>query len=389
MRQESKLWLGPWADTPQEACVVVKRSYAIERGKCELSTPAPLHRLDGGPDSPFPMHKRLTDVIVRGSAASLDERPVMRMTVAVEVGRARKAIVVTGDRAISWDGSHAPIISPPRPFVSMPLRWENAYGGVDARVRPTRDVTLDQFLTGAMCADGPGYYPRNPIGKGYLVRNEPLDGAEMPNLEDPEDLLTAERLVAGDPAKWYTMPLPWCFERVPLAWFPRARFLGPEADPWFPPPYNERLAEIRRGFLKWPIDSSNLAALLSQEASHGLSIASLSEAHRVVIEGMTADERRLSFALPPELPPAVFTVERRSTPVPLRALHVIIEPNKRSVSITWSASIDLERVFIPGVHKHVPVSVAIDGDRPIAYEPPPTFHDQLVAAGLRPSGAPS
>src|ERR1035437_3273348 len=105
--------------------------------------------------------------------------------------------------------------------------------------------------------DHPGLYPRNPVGKGYLVLPDPIEGVELPNLEDPADLLTPERLVTRQPELWFRQPLPWCFEWTVGLTFPRCLYLG--LDAWFPAPDGAPLGEVQRGYIP-----PNLRRLLPQ-----------------------------------------------------------------------------------------------------------------------------
>jgi hypothetical protein len=70
----------------------------------------------------------------------------------------------------------------------MEIRYDRAYGGVDEVSDPSI----------------PFHYPRNDRGRGVALRNvrERIEGLALPNLEDPEDRITPERLVIGDPDRW-------------------------------------------------------------------------------------------------------------------------------------------------------------------------------------------
>ena len=59
-------------------------------------------------------------------------------------------------------------------------------------------------------AASPFRYPRNPAGRGYLVELDPAASDEflLPQLEDPSDLVTPERLLCDWIESWHRMPLP-------------------------------------------------------------------------------------------------------------------------------------------------------------------------------------
>ena len=70
--------------------------------------------------------------------------------------------------------------------------------------------------------------PRNPLGRGFAVarRADVLDGLELPNIEDPADLLTPERLCAGEYANWPNQPKPAGLGWAPKTSLPRAALAG-------------------------------------------------------------------------------------------------------------------------------------------------------------------
>jgi len=50
------------------------------------------------------------------------------------------------------------------------------------------------------------------------------------------------------------------------------------------------------------------------------------------------------------------------------------------VCMTYTVSMTSPRPFIPGIHKHIPLAVSVNGDRAVKYRPPDTVNDRLVAA---------
>ena len=79
-------------------------------------------------------------------------------------------IAVFGDR--DWiDQDSQLVATDPQPFTSMPLTYENAYGG---------KVKLEEG--DLPCAP-------NPMGKGYYLTAEQAHGQPLPNLEDPDHLI--------------------------------------------------------------------------------------------------------------------------------------------------------------------------------------------------------
>jgi hypothetical protein len=116
-----------------------------------------------------------------------------------------------------------------------------------------------------------------------------------------------------------------------------------------------------------------------------MSFAPLAAGTPIEVRGMHPEGRVVKFAVPP--PPRVeIEIEHRREEVQPRITNLVIKPADMKVSITYLAETrDLPRVFIPGIHRHIPLAAYINGGKAIRYETPPTVHDQLVAAGLVPS----
>jgi len=145
--------------------------------------------------------KTSTDIIVLGNAYAPNNQAVGQLDVRVTVGELTNALRVYGDR--HWRNGR---ISRPAPFVSMPLRYENAYGGV-----------CPASQQGA--ADS-----RNPVGKGYMSGRsiEAMDGNLLPNIEDPHNLIV-------DPAD---SPGPAGFGPIAPFWAPRLGYAGTYDQQW-------------------------------------------------------------------------------------------------------------------------------------------------------------
>ena len=152
-------------------------------------------------DADLILTKTTTDVVVIGHAYAPDGRPDVQMDAGFRVGPVQKIVRVTGDRMWGPEG-----VSAPRPFAKMPLVYERAFGGVDARSdRPDRDWDW-----------------RNPVGTGFAVSSSHLSGVRLPNVEYPNDVVTA----------WNDRPLPAGFGPIGSHWQPRAGLAGTYDDNW-------------------------------------------------------------------------------------------------------------------------------------------------------------
>jgi hypothetical protein len=375
----------------RQAYALVKLTYAIREGRCVTTDALPLeHDLrDPDRDPPLPPgtdfwpFKRQPEFVVQGAAYAPGGKPTPGVTVSVSVGDREKRIAVFGDRLVRWQDSGQVGFGPPEPFTEMPLVWERAYGGIDWRTPLPEPLTDGQKLL--LQSDHPGLYPRNPWGRGYLVQPDPVDDLLLPNLEDPADLLTPERLITRDPRHWWRQPLPWTFGWVSVAMFPRFVYLGLGADAWYPAPDDAPLPEIQRGLLRrdWrryyahgPLPHLRLR----QEASHGLVLDFDPLGQPVELIGMHPERTELAFTLPSTRPELVFTLDGRTEKTIPRLNHIVCHPDRELVTLTYAAIVDLPRPFIPGIHKHIPVAVSVHGDAPIAYDAPTPVREELAEA---------
>jgi hypothetical protein len=360
-----------------------------------LALRAPIHEGKGPvtfvPGTDYWPFKLLTDVAVIGYAFTPDGKPAIEMRVAAQVGRRVKRAQVTGQRYARLSRrSGTPVFSKPEPFTRMALNCENAYGGVDARVDPgATDET--RLLRWGMGLDHPGAYARNPFGRGYVVGGMPAgELIALPTVEAPFDLLTPERLVLADPAQWHLQPLAWCYDWMHTRMFPRLLYFRRMAAPWFPPPPGEELAEQRLKLMaidleEWraepPDDEDPLGThpMFVQEASLGLSSDEVKEGCPIRLRGMHPAGRNVDFTVPP--PPHVdVAVERMRSQPELTLTSVECLPADDLVTMTYAADLELPRALIPGIHKEIDIRASINGDQPIAYEPPPTVFEQ---AGMK------
>ena len=362
----------PRGTIPSLAYAIVKVTLDTSTGRAthaeplvqDVWDPATPARL--APGSDYWLDKVATDVVVTGDVVL--ERAAPETEVGIRVGSVAQRIAVRGRRMLRWQGGR-PHIDAPHPFERIAMSWANAYGGVDRRVPVPSDAARDLELV--LEGDHPGLYPRNPMGKGYVVVDAPADGIELPHLEDPTDSLTPARIVVGRPERWFLQPRPVCFAGRSPVQFPRLAHFG--LDAWFPAPDDERLPEVRSGELprNWR-GSTQHFALARQEASPGLAFAELPPGTPIAVSGMAAGGRTISVAVPPA-PRIAIGLEGRFEALPARLTLVVVRPNDARVTCTFAATTTrMHRVFVPGVHAEIPLAVRIDDDDAIPYEAPPT-----------------
>jgi len=146
--------------------------------------------------------KATTDVILLGHAYAPGERPVTELDIGFRVGPVVKRLHVTGDRF--WEGKS---VSPPQPFLKMPLIYERAYGGFDPESRDTPTPQWDV---------------RNPVGTGFALSESAIDGLRVPNIEYPNRLIR----------NWDDRPPPAAMGPLCTHWEPRVRLAGTYDEKW-------------------------------------------------------------------------------------------------------------------------------------------------------------
>jgi len=166
----------------QLGCVVARPTFRVERGELVPApdepwpismkpTDTPLGQMPG--DKPFYMGG--VDVLIGGAVRQPDGVPRPRLDVELTAGRTfRRRIAVLGERRWERGPDGALRASEPLPFVTMDLRYERAFGG---------EAENDH--------GPPMPYAANRRGKGFYLDAARAEGGELPNLEDPNQLVAS------------------------------------------------------------------------------------------------------------------------------------------------------------------------------------------------------
>ena len=150
-------------------------------------------------ESDLAPHKPCSDIVIVGNAYAPNQRPVKAIDVGVMVGEKKNILRVYGDRKWSRIGNSSTYeISDPKPFKTMPLIYENAFGGGD-------------FQRGKYCQ-------KNHIGKGCITQESlsDIELQKLPNIEDPLNLVKS----------WKSNPDPVGFGFYRKDWSPRIQYAG-------------------------------------------------------------------------------------------------------------------------------------------------------------------
>lgn len=150
--------------------------------------------------------KPKTDVVFCATAFAPGARPAETVMVSVKVGPVEKQIMVFGERYWNHAGvlSRRYTITATKPFVSKPIVYAEAFGGIDA-------------LTGQYCAE-------NLVGKGFYcaASRQNLAGKPLPCVEDPQHLIRSVN----------DRPQPVGLGFYNRAWQPRAAYAGTYDETW-------------------------------------------------------------------------------------------------------------------------------------------------------------
>jgi hypothetical protein len=334
--------------------VLLKRTYNIQAGQVctradedELLNPGEVFwetpmNTSVRFESDFAPYKLQTDVVLLARAHAPDGQATQQCMVGLQVAGQVKQIQVTGDRRARFTNKDsAPAFTDPAPFTDMGLRYERAYGGTD--------VFSDKSNVYP--------YPRNPLGSGFAVLNtqESVDNLLLPNVEDPNDLLTPQRMCIGEYAKWTEQPPPVGFGWVPKTWQPRCLLAG------VLPADRETEQQMRSAYAKL-VPSEHREAYVTHGipdmdfrffngASEGLSLPYLTGGDLVCTANLSP-EGRLDFYLPTD-PPRIALDIGSGIQAPEVVLHTVqIRMEERQVDMVWRAAVPYPgRDWLPQMRK--------------------------------------
>lgn len=204
-------------DGRRTAIFTAKATFMFEPvGRVQLDREQPFDVIDDDeqtdlgllPRDSLPRVDDAFEVILLGKAYAPAGAPVAQMLATLGVGAERRQVAVFGDRVWQGIGPNARI-SAARPFSTMPLTWQHAFGGkqevmidVDSPIDVSEPVNpdgkgFDHFKEAAQTASV--FRPPEPYPQYSAIR-------ELPNLEDPAALIR----------QWDDRPFPACWAPTPL-----------------------------------------------------------------------------------------------------------------------------------------------------------------------------
>jgi len=271
----------------------------------EFADPAAPVRSSLRHDTDLPRTKCSTDIVLLADAHAPGGARVTSLEVGFRVGPVSKRLLVTGDRV--WQGGQP---SEPQPFVTMPICYERAWGGLDP---------------GAQGSANPQWDMRNPAGTGFASSSAHAEGLRLPNVEYPEQRVRA----------WNDRPAPAGFGPLPVHWQPRLGLAGT---------YDARWMQERQPLLPADFDDRHYqCAPVDQQAPQFLV-----GGEPVVLINLAA-QSQMRFALP-RVALALETSFSDGSQVDHERprLHtVVLEPTLRRLSLVWHSALPCH----PKVHK--------------------------------------
>jgi hypothetical protein len=235
--------------------------------------------------------KPTTDVVLNATAYAPGGRPSTDFLASAQVAHVRKVIRVLGERR--WERSPVGLVaSAPTPVTRVPILYERAYGGYDARDPDPRHQRMDA---------------RNPIGRGVVGVLDHVEGESLHDVEYPD--APPER--AG----------PAGFGAIDSFWTPRRELAGTYDDVWM---------EKRRPLLPEDWDPRTLLCAPADQRP----AAHLHGGEPVELINLTPNGL-LRFALPKVYLTFRTYIDGRIEEHRARLATVIIEPDRPRVIMVW------------------------------------------------------
>lgn len=344
-----------------ELTLVVKRTYHIlDDGSCKIADEQiPIYD-DVVMDKKFPEmitnasdfnpDKPLTDLVIIGNAYNPSDSNTFKASVSIKNSSFK--LLVIGDRKVYFNSDGTFAFTEAAPIKICPLSYEYAYGGKDLIAeKPIRDAVEkdpnSKYLIEVMniFQGSPYRYPRNPVGKGYIVEanEEAIAQLELPNLEDPDNPLNPDSLLCADPFKWYKMPLPVCTGWTSPAWFPRIAYFGGYQ---LPEGLDENLKEIKNKMATpellestGELKKAKFKMRAYNAASLGLQLNSSIAKQDIILSNMHPSKQEYLIKIPKQAPSLKVDGRNGKLLKVTPKLHTIeIHPEQNRLVMVWSGS---------------------------------------------------
>ncbi|NVJ26292.1 MULTISPECIES: DUF2169 family type VI secretion system accessory protein [Myxococcus] len=292
--------------------VVVKGTYDLQENQrtCLSETQPPpllLPTYRGEPGASSLLHvmdltapKLATDVVVNALAHAPGGKPTTVLDVSLQVGALKKQLRVFGDREWKRAVLGGPAMSAPRPFVTLPVCYERAFGGWDRKAEDAAEHRV---------------HPDNPVGTGFVTQASHSGEVALPNVESPRHLIRS----------WKDRPPLAGLGAIPSDWSPRRELAGTCDERWkktrfplLPEDFDERFHQCA------PVDQQVPGFLKGGERVELVNLSRWS---------------RLGFELPKVWLAFKTFFGRKSVEHRARLHTVILEPELPQVTLVWHTSL--------------------------------------------------
>lgn len=267
--------------------------------------------------------KPCTDVVMVGEACAPIGKRARFFDATLKIGHFQKSVRVFGNRTIQMK-TFGFDFTEPEPFERMPLHYGLAYGGKHNRTEKGDELA----------------YPRNPVGRGFVVQpsSKELAALLLPNLENPQQLLTPDSLILKSFEKWVDSPEPWALGYTSRHSHPRYTLAGL-------PPEHALEAEIARLQTVAASDGASVpppTAVMNLEyfcgASNGLVLPYLKGDETVMLGYMDPNTPVFQFQLPGARPVARIDVGMGWEWMDMVLQNVVIFKGTNQVEMVWRGS---------------------------------------------------
>lgn len=244
-------------------------------------------------DTDLGLMKPGTDVIVIGHAHAPQGRPVAEVTVGLRISQTNKTLLIRGENSFS-NGLTGLKTTTPIPFVTMPIVYERAFGGVDRSSADPAKWRMDL---------------RNPLGLGFGCHGPRLAHTTGPNVLHP--------------SKEWSRPAG--FGAICSHWSPRLELSGTYDEKW----KKERFPLLPRDFDRRCLMCSPEDQRFEDYLTGGETIEVVNMSERGSFTGMLPTVK-LSMT-------TMFGFKRVKHAA--RLTTILVEPERELVACVWQSSL--------------------------------------------------
>lgn len=291
-------------------------------------------------ESELVAYKPLCDVILHACARPPRGKQAFHLDCGIKVGETSKLLRAFGNRHVYLKpGGLA--FSEPEAFEAVRLDYGHAFGGASpggAGGGGSEGGKGDDEAA-------PLFYPRNPVGKGFIVGGKPetWQGLALPNLEAPEALLTPAHLSLTRYEDWRRLPEPAAFGFMPRHAHPRWQMAGMNKKDWLEAEASRKMkleaqVEVGAAHGHEPPPARLLHPEFHNGAPPGLRFPSLKGSEPVKLRYLDPDYPLFEFQLPDDKPAIWVDVGRGRQFLPAQLQTIEIYHETRQCTLLWRGS---------------------------------------------------